>query len=1042
MFIITMYYSVIKMGDDSGYSIHTHYIDVEVFLNGIEGYIRSLIRKYGHKNCGLMHVELCDEIKNFINETKKLILRPMDREGKAKWNSEWGKKKNNFFNKLFQEEGFTYTCDSRKNIHNPSIYLLKSKHIEFCKERDVWKATVKKKNEFDECVKYNQWIEAQKKSFHQEYLNNVKEFRAPTVEKYFITKDHPGGHDPRGTYQNSKLNCTQYKPPPISHPQIPVAKAPTNKLQPPMAPTILPGSQAKDGNSVSDKDRESAKTKPEENIPPKSKTHAPDSHISSQSKTQRVGTSTVQDTPVKTEDPGSPVSKDDEKKGTTLKSEPPTKGPLTARDKAHPQDGILPPPLKDTSPTPDTQSIPAPTTTTSLFSTPNTVINTTSSQTPVTSPSLTINSYSSANSGLPSLPNQHPPPLLPATEGQDNASHSTQGISSDTHAFTHPTKNVPSTKTADSLLSPPQVPVLSASPAVTASEVLGAPESSSVSTITTTVTTTTSTTSTVTIPTMSIIQNPISSTNEAPGILRIPQPPTEAAPSRAEIIKPAIDLPHTPLSSSTPSKDKDTEPKSAANTLHKPKDAIQSSVVTLSKNTKQATEHSSNIFTPILQSMPQSTPHNIDQQISRNAVQNPFNIGVILSPSNKSGDTVKNSEVNTKTTSKDDITVRINKNGNPSIIPEGISPLTHIIPTLLVILGTLTLLFHLYKYTPFGFLLGRRRKRKKRDLRRTFVIPEKPTYESPKIAAHEWKDSKLVGKTVENDVYIKLLKINKYKQEMQKRKKKNKKTLIEVHMEVLEESKNNEWELHKGDFLEICLRGFINEENDTYSKLPNSELTVNNTNTDKTIDDIQKQEILWNNWVENHRNILEQWKKKEWFHILKNKWRNEEQKYKEKNDKLQENILNEQETHSIVSQKDIWKQWISKQATLIKIFNKEDWFKTLVDEQNKEKDNYAVNKYNENTTVTNINGSENENSCYKPYGRKKIKEKLMVQIHMMVLEECIKEDIMKNKEISIDNYIKNINNKNNYEQKSYIPECSSDGIDVPEFKEINTYVNE
>ncbi|SBS91109.1 STP1 protein [Plasmodium ovale curtisi] len=122
------------------------------------------------------------------------------------------------------------------------------------------------------------------------------------------------------------------------------------------------------------------------------------------------------------------------------------------------------------------------------------------------------------------------------------------------------------------------------------------------------------------------------------------------------------------------------------------------------------------------------------------------------------------------------------------------------------------------------------------------------------------------------------------------------------------------------------------------------------------------------------------------------------------------------------------------------MFNEEDWFKALVDEQNKEKDNYGV-KYNDNAIVTNMNGSENKNSCNKPYERKKIIEKLMVQIHMMVLEECIKEDIMKNKEISIDNYIKSINNKNNYEQKSYIPECASDGFDVSEFKEINTYVN-
>ncbi|SBT74551.1 STP1 protein [Plasmodium ovale] len=361
----------------------------------------------------------------------------------------------------------------------------------------------------------------------------------------------------------------------------------------------------------------------------------------------------------------------------------------------------------------------------------------------------------------------------------------------------------------------------------------------------------------------------------------------------------------------------------------------------------------------------------------------------------------------------------------PSITPTNFLPLTSIIPTI---------------YTPFGLLLGRRRKRKKRDLRSTFVIPEESTYESPNIALHEWEDPKLVGKTVEKDVYIKLLKINRYKQEMQNRKKKNKKTLIEVHMEVLEEHKNDEWELHKGDFLEICLRGFINDENDFYSNFPNSKLIVNNIKNEKTIEDIQNHEILWNNWIEDHRNILEEWKKEDWFHILKNKWRNEEQIYKEKNHKLQENMLNEQETYSIVSQKDMWKQWISKQAALIDMFNKEDWFKSIAHAQNKEKDNYHINEYN-NITVTNENQLKNEKVNHELGRSKNIIQKLMVQIHMMVLEECIKEDIIKHKELCIDNFIEDIHNENNYEEKRNMPQSDIDNFKVPEFEEIHTSKN-
>ncbi|SBT56869.1 STP1 protein [Plasmodium ovale wallikeri] len=306
-------------------------------------------------------------------------------------------------------------------------------------------------------------------------------------------------------------------------------------------------------------------------------------------------------------------------------------------------------------------------------------------------------------------------------------------------------------------------------------------------------------------------------------------------------------------------------------------------------------------------------------------------------------------------------------------------------------------------------------------------------------ALHEWEDHNLLAQTVENDVYIKLLKINRYKQEMKKRKKENKKTLIEVHMEVFEEYKNDEWELHKGDFLEICLRGFINEDNDNYQNFPNSKLTINNIN-EKTIEDIQKQEILWNNWIEDHRNILEQWKKEEWFHILKNKWIKEQQKYKENNNKLQENILNEEEKHSIVILKEIWKQWIEKQATLIDMFNKEDWFKSMVYVQDKEKDNYHINEYN-NISLTSKTELKNEKMNHEHGISKNIIQKLMVQIHMMVLEECIKDDIIKHKELCIDNFIEDIHNQNNYDEKRNMPKCYTHDFSVPEYEEIHISTN-
>ncbi|SBT72987.1 STP1 protein [Plasmodium ovale] len=1037
------------MAGDSGYSIYTRYINPEFFISMIASDIKELIHTYGHKNCGLRQEELCNKIKEIIPEKKNIIFRYMDSPGKRKWNNDWDRERSKYFNKFYEEEGFINMCFPKKYKNNPILNQLMSKHIDFCKEKDDRLSALQKKFEYSACKQYNRWIDTQRTTFTREYLENVNKFNVQTVNKYFITKDHPGGHDPRGTYQNSKLNCTQYNTLPRSNPNIPVAEAPTYKLQPPIAPPIMPGSQGKDGISVSDKGRGSAKTKSEGKKTPRPKSHTPDSQIPASSKTQADGTHTGQATHVIPKAPVSSVSNNREKQETThIQGQPLANSPSTAQEVAPP------PPSKDADIAPIIQTVPEPTTATSLFPTQATDKDTSLSQTPTTSSSLTINPASSLYSGS----SEHSDPLPPAdvTKDQDTSPRST--TTPVTSPNTSSTETLPAPSVAVSSLAESKPPDESTPPSVTAPQPPGIPASSSTSTVTTTVATTTAASDALTISTISTIQQPISYEKQVTGTSRSQEPlpasvasgpkatgPTTDKDSQQAVIKAptslsgrdnaGISVQKQPVPidnnkqttlSSTPSPKTDNSIKLPGTQL--PNVIIQPSEQKTNKSvvgTEVKLQGTINQTDPV---------HSISpDQIRNNRDHNHLNTHVNLDkgkiPGVRPGTDLNNNSFTNK-----------GKNDNPNIIPEGIIPLKHIIPTLIVILATVTLLFQLYKYTPFGLLLGRRRKRKKQDLKRIFEIPEKPAYETPNIIVHELEDPNLVGQTVENDVYTKLLKINRCKQEMQKRKKKNKKTLIEVHMEVLEECKNNEWELYKGDFLEICLRGFINKENETYQKFPNSKLTINNIKNEKTIEDIQKQEILWNNWIENHRNILEQWKKEEWFHMLKNKWRNEEQKYKEKNDKLQENILNEQATHSIVSQKDIWKQWISKQATLIDMFNKEDWFKSIVYVQDKEKDLYHINEYND-ISVTTETQLKNEKSNLEYCRSKDIIQKLMVQIHMMVLEECIKEDIIKQKELCIDNFIEDIHNQNNYDEKRNITQCDTHDFNALEFEKIHTSRN-
>ncbi|SBS91964.1 hypothetical protein POVCU2_0071070, partial [Plasmodium ovale curtisi] len=240
------------MADYSGYTTLTHHIPIDMFFFIIKSPIKKLIHKYGHKNCGLRHEELCEEIKKIISDNKKIEFKHMDQAGKKKWISDWDSKRNEFFNNLFEDEGFINMCYPFKKIGNQSLYQLKLKHIEFCKEKDVKRAPIEKNNDYNACKEYNIWINEKTVSFTREFLKNVTDYKFPTVKKYFSTKEYPGGHDPRDTYRNSKFNCEIYNPTSSSHPQIPLAKEPPDSLNLPTAPAVTQESQGKNGISVPD----------------------------------------------------------------------------------------------------------------------------------------------------------------------------------------------------------------------------------------------------------------------------------------------------------------------------------------------------------------------------------------------------------------------------------------------------------------------------------------------------------------------------------------------------------------------------------------------------------------------------------------------------------------------------------------------------------------------------------------------------------------------------------------------------------------------
>ncbi|SBT79457.1 STP1 protein, partial [Plasmodium malariae] len=227
----------------------------------------------------------------------------------------------------------------------------------------------------------------------------------------------------------------------------------------------------------------------------------------------------------------------------------------------------------------------------------------------------------------------------------------------------------------------------------------------------------------------------------------------------------------------------------------------------------------------------------------------------------------------------------------------------------------------------------------------------------------------------DDEEIIKKLKIHEHNTinntNMLKRKKDRSKTIIEVHMEVLEEFRNEEWELKKGEFLAICLEVYKYEKHRTYPNLINGDQMENI----KCSNDIEEKKIIWNKWIEKHRNLTEKLKNVDWFNNLKNEWKKEKAKLKEI-EKLKYISSNEnQKCSHFEREKDAWREWISNNGKIVEHYLEQDWFKGLTNEFDNILDEYE-NEENENSvSLINIEEMEHNKSCEELY--EYIKKKLL-----------------------------------------------------------------
>ncbi|SBT55928.1 STP1 protein [Plasmodium ovale wallikeri] len=227
-------------------------------------------------------------------------------------------------------------------------------------------------------------------------------------------------------------------------------------------------------------------------------------------------------------------------------------------------------------------------------------------------------------------------------------------------------------------------------------------------------------------------------------------------------------------------------------------------------------------------------------------------------------------------------------------------------------------------------------------------------------------------------------------------------------MELLNECKNDEWELNKNYFLETCLEQFIREQNKIYTNLEKSELikksiSIQNTKEEKM--------VLWDKWTERYRHIWENFKRINAFKVLQYEWKDVEKLYLENIKQLENNIFNKSQKIAFTEiKKDIWKRWITKQATLIEQYKEEKWFNSLVEELKNVSDTYNKEEMKDEFFIVNIEElehKENKEILSKEYDQIFL-IKVLIQILLMVIEDCIKEETTEKQEFVTDNLIEYI----------------------------------
>ncbi|SBT00615.1 STP1 protein [Plasmodium malariae] len=172
------------------------------------------------------------------------------------------------------------------------------------------------------------------------------------------------------------------------------------------------------------------------------------------------------------------------------------------------------------------------------------------------------------------------------------------------------------------------------------------------------------------------------------------------------------------------------------------------------------------------------------------------------------------------------------------------------------ILTSLVIIIVFSLFTKYNLIGRSKKKRTRRQAKFLKILTSSYSCAKNEFVKHDKMEYPLYNDE-EITKKIKILQHNKNNNiNASKQNKHRYKTIIEVHMQILEEYRNEECEYIKGEFLEICLELLTKGEHNTYPYLANDELIMGNTKN------------IWRQWILENCIIIKQYIKQHLFNYL------------------------------------------------------------------------------------------------------------------------------------------------------------------------------